>query len=190
MPIPAANPRGTRSSDIRLTPWEIGHPDLPRQRERPRVAPPGGVSFSAFAEDAHASTRSISFHHGNTFPPWGIRVARACAPRCRGAAATGARALRRDAPTRAAQGRNTHMGARRPDGLPVGDSRQCGASIEHASAARVRIPSGARGAAVAYAEAWEKVLHERTIAQRKSNGSMPSATGSNPVRPPLDSSDG
>ena len=44
--------------------------------------------------------------------------------------------------------------------LPVGDSRQYGTSIEHASAVRARVPSGARGIAVAYAEVWEKVFHD------------------------------
>ena len=125
--------------------------------------------FSAFAEDAHASTRFHPFHHGSFFPPWSIRVARPRA-RGRGAAATGACALRRDAPTRAARGENTRKGASRPNGLPVGDSRQCGASTEHATAVRASVPSGARGAAVAYAEAWETVFLERTKAQRQSSG--------------------
>ena len=49
---------------------------------------------------------------------------------------------------------------------------------------------GARGTAVAYAEDREKVFRERTIAQRQSSGCMPSVAGSNPVRPPLDSSVG
>ena len=35
---------------------EIGHPDLPRPRERPRVPAPGGVSFPAFAKGS--TTRS------------------------------------------------------------------------------------------------------------------------------------
>jgi len=48
----------------------------------------------------------------------------------------------------------------RLQGLPVGDNRQCETSIEHATAARLAMPSGARGFAVAYAEAWEKVFRE------------------------------
>lgn len=70
-------------------------------------------------------------------------------------------APRGDASTRAARGWVCQgMGARRPQELPVGDSRQYGASIEHVSAVRLAMPSGARGCAVAYAEAWEKVFRE------------------------------
>lgn len=44
--------------------------------------------------------------------------------------------------------------------LPVGDSRQCEASIERHSAVWVCVPSGARGAAVAYAEGREMVFRD------------------------------
>lgn len=143
------------------TPWEIGHPDLPRQRERPRVASPGGVLFPAFAKEAHAaqefgktSQRKISFALKHP----GAAMLRA---RGRGAVATGACAPRGDASTRAARGWVCDIqGAMRLQGLPVGDSRQYGTSIEHVTAVRLAMPSGARGLAVAYAEAWEKVFRE------------------------------
>ena len=50
-----ANAIGSCTPNHGRTPWEIGHPDLPRQRERPRVASPGGVLFPAFAKEAHAA---------------------------------------------------------------------------------------------------------------------------------------
>lgn len=73
--------------------------------------------------------------------------------------------------------------------LPVGDSRQYGTSIEHAPAVRLAMPSGARGFAVAYAEAWKKVFREDGSSEAEQRR-KPSAAGSNPVRPPLDSSVG
>lgn len=51
-------------------------------------------------------------------------------------------------------------------------------------------PPGARGVAVAYAEDREKVFRERTVAQRGEQRRKPLVAGSNPVRPPLDSSVG
>lgn len=51
------------------------------------------------------------------------------------------------------------------------------------------MPSGARGFAVAYAEAWEKVFREDDSSEAEQQRKL-LATGSNPVRPPLDSSDG
>jgi hypothetical protein len=44
--------------------------------------------------------------------------------------------------------------------LPVGDSRQYEASSERFSAAWIRIPSGARGPAVAYAEGRERMFRD------------------------------
>ena len=77
----------------------------------------------------------------------------------------------------------------RLQGLPVGDSRQYGTSIEHVTAVRLATPSGARGFAVAYVEAWEKVFREDGSSETEQRR-KPLATGSNPVRPPLDSSNG
>jgi hypothetical protein len=77
----------------------------------------------------------------------------------------------------------------RLQGLSVGDSRQYGTSIEHATAVRLAMPSGARGLAVAYAEAREKVFREDGSSEAEQRR-KPLATGSNPVRPPLDSSNG
>jgi hypothetical protein len=51
------------------------------------------------------------------------------------------------------------------------------------------MPSGARGLAVAYAEAREKVFREDGSSEAEQRR-KPLATGSNPVRPPLDSSNG
>jgi hypothetical protein len=190
-----ANATGICTPNHGRTPWEIGHPDLPRQRERPRVAKPGGVLFPAFAKEAHAAQEfgktgqwKIGFQQAIfALKHPGAAMLRA---RGRGAAATGACAPRGDASTRAARGWVCNaLGARRPQGLPVGDSRQYGTSIEHATAVRLAMPSGARGLAVAYAEAWEKVFREDGSSEAEQRR-KPSATGSNPVRPPLDSSDG
>lgn len=49
---------------------------------------------------------------------------------------------------------------RRAHGLPVGDSRQCEASIERYPAVWACVPSGARGPAVAYARCREKVFRQ------------------------------
>lgn len=156
-----ANATGICTSNHGRTPWEIGHPDLPRQRERPRVAKPGGVLFPAFAKEAHAAQefgKTSQWRILSALKHPGAAMLRA---RGRGAAATGACAPRGDASTRAARGWVCNaLGARRPQGLPVGDSRQYGTSIEHATAVRLAMPSGARGLAVAYAEAWEKVFRE------------------------------
>ena len=74
------------------------------------------------------------------------------------------------------------------NGLPVGDGRQCETSIERSPAARVRIPPGARGTAVAHARARTRCFGKTTLAQRESGG----ASRRLPVRfrhvVPLDSS--
>lgn len=133
-------------------------PRSPEERERPRVASPGGVLFLAFAEDAHASNGLHSIRQGNPgFPPWSIRVARLRA-RGRGAAATGACALRGDAPTRAAFGWNNEIGCHAPTRIAGWRQPAMRNILEHVSAARAFVPSGARGAAVAYAEAWNRVF--------------------------------
>ncbi len=57
-------------------------------------------------------------------------------------------------------------------GLPVGDGRQCEASIERSPAARVSRPSGARGAAVAYAGDRKTVFRQDGVSSvRESSGS-------------------
>lgn len=53
--------------------------------------------------------------------------------------------------------------------------------FEHVSAVRVCVPSGARGAAVAYAEVWEQVFH-LTMAEGSGIGGDADHTGSIPVR--------
>ena len=78
---------------------------------------------------------------------------------------------RRDAPcldasARAASGCNrTRIGA-----FASSRKRQCGTSLEVHSGMGSQGPSGARGAAVAYAGDRETVFHERTEAQRQSSG--------------------
>ena len=156
-----ANATGSCTPNHGRTPREIGHPDLPRQRERPRVASPGGVLFPAFAKEAHAAQefgKTSLLEKLSALKHPGAAMLRA---RGRGAAATGACAPRGDASTRAARGWICNaQGAMRLHQLPVGDSRQYGTSIEHATAVRLATPSGARGRAVAYAEAWERVFRQ------------------------------
>lgn len=55
--------------------------------------------------------------------------------------------------------------------------------LEHVTAVRVCVPSGARGAAVAYAEAWKRVF-DMTMAEWSGNGGNAGYTGSIPVRQP------
>lgn len=52
---------------------------------------------------------------------------------------------------------------------------------EHVTAVRAYVPSGARGAAVAYAEAWERMFL-MTMAERSGIGGDADHTGSIPVR--------
>ena len=66
-PAYPANASGISTPNHGRTPWEIGHPDLPRQRERPRVASPGGVLFPAFAKEAHAAQEFGKTSQRNSF---------------------------------------------------------------------------------------------------------------------------
>ena len=174
----AANAIGSCTPNHGRTPWEIGHPDLPRQRERPRVASPGGVLFPAFAKEAHAAREFGKTSHGNT-RQWrtvsALKHPGAPLPRPRqGRGCNRRNAPRGDASTRAARGWVCNAwGAVRPQGLPVGDSRQYGTSIKHVTAVRHAMPSGARGLAVAYAEAWEEVFQRRPIGMAPARAGEP-----------------
>lgn len=63
--------------------------------------------------------------------------------------------------------RSRCIGRMRPNGLASGDRRQCETSSERSAAARVLIPSGARGPAVAYAAERKTMFRKATLAQRK-----------------------
>ncbi len=141
---------------------EIGHPDL-RGTRTPSDAHPGAFFFPRPQREFFERARGIPQRErlrSRVFPTSEAscrerpdievhaRVRQQRIP------PRGAKALRRDA----------RRGRRRENAwaheLPVGDSRQCGASIERYPAVWACVPSGARGAAVAYAEYRERLFRD------------------------------
>lgn len=153
---------------------EIGRPDL-RGTRTPSEAASGGVFVFAFARDFHAHARESS-RRGRFRSRVLHRHSAASSANARTARSARVVAERNSATRRASAASRCSMRAAAGNawahGLPVGDGRQCGASIERSPAARVSRPSGARGAAVAYADDRQTVFRQDGVSSaRESSGS-------------------
>ena len=182
----------------RLIPSRRSVAPISEDRERPRNHFRGRFRFSVRKERHSTRARSFAtrtasltrfFAHtfpANAFPQHHSANARTSRS-ARGSSLSRSSATRRASAAPRCSVRAT-AGCAWAHGLPVGDGRRCDASIERSPAARVRIPSGARGVAVAYARAGKWCFDKATLAQRESGG----ASRRLPVRfrhvVPLDSS--
>ena len=142
-------------STLTLPTRKVGDPDLPRNANALGLDTRGRFVFGV-REGSLPCCFSLDFSGFQPAP----KHPRACAPqgRCRrGAARRCVRMLRHGR----CGGRPQRIGRLRPHELASGDRRQCEASDEGSAAARVRIPSGARGPAVAYAAESQTVFLKR-----------------------------
>ena len=183
-----ANARGACASDIRLTPWEIGHPDLPRDANALGSHVPGAFCFQRSRR--MRMHRPGSFHSTTEFlsaleHPGSASARPEAGARLRPAHVRRVVMLRRER-----RGEWTPQGRIAPERI-AGWRQPAMRSIDRTrysgtGSCPVRCARRCRGVCRSVGEGVPRADESSEAEQRR----KPLATGSNPVRPPLDSSDG
>lgn len=152
-PGPSARPRAAAcamacratwraSSSPDAPPRDVGHPDVPRHRERPRVIHPGAFCFWRSQEKSRGktkvSTNTSTLEHPGPRPRRGVRVRRRDAP-CQGAPARAGHGRVRRTCRRVADGRTKRGQERTKRRGFTGPPGARGDAVAHASSGEARL---------------------------------------------------